>query len=395
MITRDTFSPFTPFISMDEGYRKRMAERYSRLTASQKPSIPLCLNCNQPSYLTHVCGKTGFYHNVQGNSRTVCGVPIDSEMRQVSGSQLVDLISKFRIKWEKSRVGKVLIDESSASLLQSFCQSIQWRPSVHGILYGTFRESEKIVEVHSIYEVEQICTGEGLKEELDSRISNVDNLAKLLGFQRVGVIIAHCSSPGQPTVLGEELLWAIQSQSRFGEDSVIVTLTPDADNESTHVEAWQASQQSVDLFRSQHLCRSEHPGCVHATTAVEIAESLEGKRKADSTSSSHEIDVAWLIAPIAVEAFRSPVLSNLFVRIHRLECQPPSVENLRVFMNDPKRRQLPFLEKVNDFHLLIYLMEQLLDATVDIPLLVHAIQTKDMESVEGIKLIIDSCCDIL
>ena len=368
-----------------------MAAKYSRLSPSEKPSVQKCTLCQEPTFRVEVCPISGFYHNQEKSGRTICGVSLESDARQVSTSQLVEYINKLKITWQKARIEKVCIDESSASLLQSFCRSIQWTPTVYGILYGRYDEATKAVEIHSIYEAENIYKGGVLNEIYDDRIRKVDHLANLLGLKRMGIIVAHSQSENEDILRGEELLWGIQNQSRFGENCVIVTLTPDVENGSTNVEAWQTSEQSVHLFRAKYLSVGNEPGTLLSSIDVDIAVSKDNKPKTSTVSSSNEIDVKWLIAPTAIEAFQSPLLSNRFVRIYRVDNQPPNFDNLRIFMSDPQKRKMSFLEKVNDFHLLIYLMESILDPDVDLPLLIKAIQTKDAQSVEGIKLMIDSC----
>ena len=370
-----------------------MAEKYSRLTDAQKPSVPRCDHCNAPQYQRDVCHVSGFYHKDSQGDRSVCGQVLPCDTKMVSTSQLVEFTSQLKIKWEEARVKNVRIDESSATLLQSFCRSIQWTPAVYGILYGKFDEPSQTIEIHTIYEAQCICKDQRIDEKYDERIPKVDHLASLFGLRRVGVVVARIATSEDDILRSEEFLWAVQAQSRFGDASVVITIAPNVEDNTTNVEAWQLSQQSVHLFRSQFLSPSDDPFKVRTKVEVEVAQSRDEKKKTSHMAAANEVDIKWLVAPAAVAAFQSNVVANRFVRIYRLENDPPGFHNLRIYMQDPERQSLPFPEKLRDFHLLIFLMESLLDAYNDIPIIVKAIQTGDAQSIEGIRVLIDTCTE--
>ena len=84
-----------------------------------------------------------------------------------------------------------------------------------------------------------------------------------------------------------------------------------------------------------------------------------------------------MTAFIAIEQYHSPLVSSRFIRISRPGEEPPNFTNLKNYFRDPKRSNMSFVEKIADFHVLVFLMEMFLDVKTDMPVVVEAIQNKD------------------
>eukprot|EP00759_Apiculatamorpha_spiralis_P057187 PhF_6_TR8485/c0_g1_i1/m.13274/K14015/NPLOC4, NPL4; nuclear protein localization protein 4 homolog len=373
---------------MDAEYKRRMAEKYKKAPEAEKPHIKECPDCHKPEFQSDICPETGIYHPKEG--RVVFGVRVESNI--ITGQQLQKLLSTVRVAWQKSRTEKVLIDEDSINMFQSFMLSRRWAFQRYGIMYGTSKDG--VVEVHSIYEPEQEGSKDDFKVLKDSRLERVDNMAEMFGLKRVGILVGHGERNREEIVLSaKELLTCVKDQSRFGDHCVIVTVCPNAETRQTEVEAWQASEQAVTLFRGGFLSPSSTKlGYVHSTIPLEVAEvKTDGKggQSMVCKEPSVEVDTRWMLSYTAIESFTSNILTNRFIRISRPGEAPPAIQNLKMYMNDPKRSRQTFLQKISDFHVLIYLMD-ILDPKHDMPLVVAAIISQEESGMHGIRELIEA-----
>ena len=379
---------------MNAEYRRLMSEKYSKLTKEEKPHIQICDLCQQPLYKEKVCSESGLFHTkTNQNTREICGIAVDKDQRCITGAQLTEFMKILRIKWEPARIQKVKIDQDAISMFQSFATLRSWRLHRIGVLYGKICENDTAIEIHGIYEPEQENTEISTKLSADSRTCQVDTIASLFGLQRLGIIIAHGFREKSEVVMtAEETLLGLKESSRFGDLCIVVTVSPKKDSAECEVEVWQASQQGVHLYRLGYFhCSNQSTGLIHSSKPLEVAEAQKsgsGRPSMVSKAPSHEIDCRWLISPVAVEPFHSSLFRNRFVRISRPGEESPTILHLARCFADQKYRDKPFLYKVADFHILIFLAEFILDLKNDIPVLVNAILTKDSVAASGIEYLI-------
>jgi len=378
--------------------RKLMAERYRQTPASEKPHIRECSECKKPVYASEVCAVTGRYHDLD-KKKIIGGTLVDADQKKVTGSDLVKAIDGVRVKWQAARTVKVQVDADSAAIFQTFVLQRQWKLQRFGIMYGTFDSASNAVTVHSVYEPEQRGVGESSFEVLpDAREEKVDRLAALLGLSRVGIMITHPARHSDEMILsGREIMLLAREQSRFGDHCVCVAIAPNPETKEINAQAWQASEQCVHLYRIGLL--SEHPSDVrfcHSSQPLELAQDevdAKGKKQCIIKEPSHSVDCRWMIGYCAVESMTSSIVSSRFMRISRPGEAPPTLTNLQNFLKDPKRKDKKFVEKLSDFHVLVFLTEHLFDIKSDMPLICDAVVRRDNEPVAAFEELINAHID--
>lgn len=366
---------------LDELRRERAA-RYRQLSETEKPRVLPCPDCNEPPYKKSVCPETGLFHDRERQT-IVGGAVVRSNI--VCSSELMEAFDRSRVRWMESRTRLVRADAVSLNLFQSFVRQLDWSMQRYGVLYGKYDAELATVEVHAVYEPEQhgdACTFHFLP---DARFKTADRVAALLGLRRVGAVCTHPPRDAETMVLSSrELLLCAREQSRFGDECVLLTMSPSALTGRIECQAWQASPQAVHFYRLGVL-RGEGPGaaadagsssCVHSTIPLEVAQQdtdEKGHPRIVTRAPSHEIDTRWFTSYVAVQQFESPVVRNLFMRVSRPGMEPPTLKNLRNYMEDPKRRKATMLEKLADFHVLLFLADSVLSIEDDMPVIIGAI----------------------
>lgn len=365
--------------------RRQQAQRYKKLPDAEKPHIPTCPDCEKQIYDSAVCQKTGYLHN-RHTDRLVAGLLVDASKRQFTGAELMSAIDAVRVRWQPSRVSVVKGDSTALNIFQSFVYSMSWQMQRYGILYGRVIDGtdggQAVVEVHCIYEPEQIGREASVTLQDDPREGKVDKIASLLGLRRVGCIVTHPPrNETEVSLSGDELLMCAKEQSKFGDHCVLITMGPNVETGQIHAQCWQASQQCIRYFQMGIL--SPNPQSINSILSkvpLEIAQDDQdkpGHTRVVIKESSCVVDTRWMTSYIAVEAFQSTVVGNSFIRISRPGSGAPTMANLKVFLQDPKRAKLPFLEKIADFHVLIFLAETSFDVNCDMPPLLAGIANKN------------------
>jgi nuclear protein localization family protein 4 len=361
--------------------RRLMAERYKKARPEDKPQPPPeCPECGQALYSSKVCPFSGRLHD-RDKLTVVGGTAVDKDKRIFTSKELVAAIDAVRVRWQPARVSKVRMDTDAAAIFQTFVLQRAWKLQRIGIMYGTYDEATTSVSVHAVYEPEQIGSETSVDVMPDPREQRVDKLAQMLGLRRVGIIMTHPPRDTDEIVLeGKELLFLAREQSRFGDHCVLFAISPDPGSQEIQAQAWQASEQCVHLFQIGLLSESEEDTrYVASTQPLEIAQDdrdAKGHQKCVIKEPAKAIDARWMTAHVAVEAFSSDVVGNRFVRISRPGEAPPTTQNLRRFLEDPKRKALPVAEQIRDFHVLIFLMEKVFDLQHDMPRIVKAVMTR-------------------
>jgi nuclear protein localization family protein 4 len=372
--------------------RKAQAEKYRRTEESEKPHDRKCGDCSLSVYSAQVCPATGIRHDLD-RVKVIGGVAVDADHKVFTGKELVSAIDGVRVKWQPARTAKVLIDHTAANIFQTFILQREWKLQRMGILYGTYDAAAQVVSVHCIYEGEQHGDEHTVTATEDAREARVDKLAELLGLRRVGVIMSHPPRDMTEMVLsGRELLYLAREQSRFGDECVLITIAPNPDTMQIDAQAWQGTRQCVNLFQLGFLAEHEDDiRYISSTQPLEIAQEdvdARGKKSCVIRAPATAVDTQWMTAYCAVESFASPVVGNLFVRTGRPGAEPVAFTHLRTYMSDAKRKHLPFVERIADFHVLIFLMEHVFSLRDDVPALARAVVAKDARAAEGFEHIL-------
>ncbi|CBH09764.1 hypothetical protein, conserved [Trypanosoma brucei gambiense DAL972] len=401
-----------------EELRKERQRRYAQLSRTEKPRIEPCCHCNEPPYKERVCPVTGVYHN-HDKQKIVGGSVVNSNI--VNSSELMKAIELSRVRWAPSRTKLVRVDVTSLNLFQSFVRQSGWAVQRCGILYGKYDSAESTIEVHAVYEPEQEG---GLQKFVclrDSRVGTVDRLAERLGLRRVGMVCTHqARDPDKMVLSGYELLLCAREQSRFGDECVLLTMSPSITTGRIECQAWQASPQAVHFYRlgtltekldadprnstvvtgtADGFCGDEIPShFVYSSISLEVAQEQtddKGRPQVITKAPSKEIDTRWFTSYVAVDPFDSHVVKNLFVRISRPGMDPPTITNLRNYLKDPKRADVPILQKLADFHVLIFLAFDVFSGVNEVLTIIDAIKENSLAPlaephVKTLQLLIES-----
>lgn len=128
---------------------------------------------------------------------------------------------------------------------------MEWKLQRYGILYGLYDVQSKTIEVHAVYEPQQMGSPFSFTQLPDPRISKVDSIASMLGLRRVGAVCTHPARNSDEIVLNcRQMLLCARQQSRFGDECVLLTIAPNlADGGQVECQAWQVSPQCVHLYR--------------------------------------------------------------------------------------------------------------------------------------------------
>eukprot|EP01061_Rhynchopus_euleeides_P046826 TRINITY_DN9076_c1_g1_i1.p1 TRINITY_DN9076_c1_g1~~TRINITY_DN9076_c1_g1_i1.p1 ORF type:complete len:370 (+),score=156.67 TRINITY_DN9076_c1_g1_i1:56-1165(+) len=301
------------------------------------------------------------------------------------------------LRQKKSEVvTKVEVDADTADLFQSFLRARGFAFLRAGILYGTVKDG--VVHCHSCYEPEQECKAKELKLLEDKRLHKVDSIAQLLGLQRVGILVsAPYATPDDPVLTAQEVLLCAEQQAKYGDHCCLVQVRVGQDMQSINVEGYQVSSQCVDIYKEGTLSRGENPKFVHSERELEAVQEQardHGGKAMVTKESTYDVDTVWFTVPIPIGGFQSEVVTNRFIRANRPGDMPPTWENVKIYLQDPKRRNKPFVEQVADFHLLVFLSDAL-DIKTDMPALIEGILKKDSDAIQGYETIIKSGCRML
>ena len=365
--------------------RKAAAARYKNTPESEKPHIKICDDCGVSIYDSKICKTTGKLHE-HGKQQLVGGKLVDADKKTMTTSELINAINAIRVRWEKARVTKLSIDQQAMGIFQSVPIQREWQLMRYGIMYGTVSADGTAVTVDCIYEPEQEGTNTDWTLLEDKREEHVDMLAKGLGLRRVGVCVTHQPrDPKQCVLTGRELLALAKDQSRYGDHCCLVTLGPSHENQGIEAQAWQGSQQAVNLYQLGLFSESGVDiRYIKSSTPLEIAQDTKdekGHSKCVIKEPEANVDTRWMTAPVAVSSFETTVIRNTFARISRPGEIPPTMANLKNYFADPRRTRLPFVERIADFHVLIFLMEAYFTPS-GMPLILQAVLAKDNDAVQ-------------
>eukprot|EP00614_Pseudopedinella_elastica_P008963 CAMPEP_0172609264 /NCGR_PEP_ID=MMETSP1068-20121228/29277_1 /TAXON_ID=35684 /ORGANISM="Pseudopedinella elastica, Strain CCMP716" /LENGTH=457 /DNA_ID=CAMNT_0013412751 /DNA_START=142 /DNA_END=1515 /DNA_ORIENTATION=- len=318
-------------------------------------------------------------------------------------SDFLEMDEQFVYRFEKPKEGEA--DEARKSEMclgahlhmesvGSFVSSLQgfgWGQCRMGYLYGTVDEAASKVTVEALYEPPQEVSPSGFEALEDPRAEQVAHLAKLLGMQRVGCILAHPPREDGFVLSSSEVLFAGLQQLEAADGvnkTPFVTLRvyPQEDG-SGATDALQVTLQCMDMVAEGALEESETDRSALSVpdTFTAIVEGKEGVKT---------VDCSRFLLNVPVLANEAPRFKCAFPPANRVSTEPQSPEAL-------KRCILAsggsVTEAVKDFGLLLYLMDfrEMFDWEHFMPRICTAATTLGAELDEGDKLIISSIAGII
>ena len=184
--------------------------------------------------------------------------------KQIGMKEYEELINKYqRIQVQKgSHLKRFDLDEDAASFFQSFLRRMDFGLMRAAIMYGTVNDG--VVSCHCCYEPEQIGSPRGYKFTEDKLLPKVDNIAKLLGYQRVGMLVSYLStSPDDPILTASEVILAAEQQALYGSHCCLIQMRVlleggvNSHDAAAEFDAYQASHQGTEIWKEGIL--SPHP----------------------------------------------------------------------------------------------------------------------------------------
>jgi nuclear protein localization family protein 4 len=149
--------------------------------------------------------------------------------------------------------------------------------------------------------------------------------------------------------------------------------------------AFQVSKQAVELQKLGLLQVDEKNPFV-----VKIKKSEEkfvkfNKREVDS------LENVLLLNNVAIKAYQGPFLTGFPPRNRPISDYTQSMEVLKNILQ--QRRNMKFVKRVSDFHLLLFLVDYL-SLSSDMPVLCEAVRTQNQNAAEGFEHLINAYCGL-
>ncbi|WIA35011.1 hypothetical protein OEZ86_003507 [Tetradesmus obliquus] len=317
--------------------------------------------------------------------------PLDSNRPFGSKVTMADIIAKQRRveRQDKATVEGVSFDRAAANAFQQYCNSaLAFSIKRGGICYGTVGE-DNIVRVEFVFEPpQQGSQDELLLERGTPQEAQADFLAGVLGLQKVGWVFCQANKERDWIVSSGELQAMAAMQDEMGPKSVTVLVTWDANDHggNVHFEAFQCSEQAVQLYKDGWFVPESEPSGIskmrnpkepNVEQAVIVA-----SKDADS------VDNDWFLCACAILDHTGPLLSSFPVENRLI---PQSASSLRDHLR--KHSSLPYSSRLADLHLLLWLAGQPNLDQADMLAIVEAVREK-AELMEGYKVIIDSIAGV-
>eukprot|EP01006_Ploeotia_vitrea_P063186 TRINITY_DN85084_c0_g1_i1.p2 TRINITY_DN85084_c0_g1~~TRINITY_DN85084_c0_g1_i1.p2 ORF type:complete len:345 (-),score=10.52 TRINITY_DN85084_c0_g1_i1:1912-2826(-) len=292
----------------------------------------------------------------------------------------------YRVKPNREpKVKSLKLDYSSCGYFQSFLRMSDFKIQRCGILFGRVKDDE--VWVDSIYEPAQHGTPSGHTELEDPNLPAITEMASMMGLKPVGHIFSH--PPRDYVLSGQEVLRTARAQTEWGPHAVCVVVAVDPEAGEVNFEAYQVSDQCVTMYNKQFDKKdllSPHPD---KPDFIKASMKVQAATEGGSYKETDEMESILFLAPVAIESHETDLLRNSFVHMNRPD-YVPSMSDLKRFLKDPKVKDLPFWQQLQDFHILAFLCTAL-DVKTDLPLICTSIITKDSSAIENYRVIIDAC----
>ncbi|KAL7107531.1 hypothetical protein ACP275_06G060400 [Erythranthe tilingii] len=296
-----------------------------------------------------------------------------------------DLIAKqMRVsRQENPHCELVSFDRDAANAFQHYVnESLSFAVKRGGLMYGTVSEEGK-VEVDFIYEPPQQGTEENLILLRDPEEENlVEAIALGLGMRRVGFIFTQTISQDKKdyTMSNAEILQAVELQAEGDLKEWVTAVVKLKANEDggadVHFEAFQMSDICVRLFKEDWFERD---------VKEEIDPKLSRMKKevVVGVKDMRDVDNDFFLVVVKIFDHQGPLTSTFPIE-NRIS--PVTMRALKSHLD--RAKNLPFVKRISDFHLLL-LLARFLDVNADVPALAGCVHTQSTVP-EGYQLLIES-----
>jgi len=299
----------------------------------------------------------------------------------------------FKIKRQEQAIcSQVSLDSPSIQNFQSYLQRFQFARKRFAFLYGKYEISEdsgtKKTIVEAIYEPPQepdSDAAEGFEQLEDPLEDKVDEIARLLGLQKVGWIFGHPPREDDVVLTAAEIIMAAELQLEAAdgvEETPFVTIKVGQGKDgNVGVEAFQVSQQCMAMVAEEAIEISTNPGVCQINETFTAIQ--EGK-------GSKTIDNNFFLTVVPIVQHTSEVFVSQFPRVNRdLDDRMPSKDEMKRQLSKSGSSGWTFVDLLSDFNLLIY-MTEFLDINADFPKICQSVIDRDVPLDDGYKIIIAS-----
>mmetsp|Transcript_9255 Transcript_9255/g.22996 ORF Transcript_9255/g.22996 Transcript_9255/m.22996 type:complete len:468 (-) Transcript_9255:72-1475(-) len=299
----------------------------------------------------------------------------------------------FKIKRQEEAIcSQVSLDSPSIANFQSYLQRFQFARKRFAFLYGKYEISEdsgtKKTIVEAIYEPPQepdSDAAEGFEQLEDPLEDKVEEIASLLGLQKVGWIFGHPPREDDVVLTAAEVIMAAELQLEAAdgvEETPFVTIKVGQGKDgNVGVEAFQVSQQCMAMVAEEAIEVSNKPGVCKINETFSAIQ--EGKQ-------SKTVDNNFFLAVVPIVQHTSEVFVSQFPRANRdLDDRMPSKDEMKRQLSKSGTSGWTFVDLLSDFNLLIY-MTEFLDISADFPKICQSVTDRDVPLDDGYKIIIAS-----
>jgi len=300
---------------------------------------------------------------------------------------------EFKIKRQEQAVcSQVSLDSLSIQNFQSYLQRFQFARKRFAFLYGRYEASDdsgaKKTIVEAIYEPPQepdSDAAEGFEQLEDPLEYKVEEIAKLLGLQKIGWIFGHPPRQDGIVLTAAEVIMAAELQLEAAdgmEETPFVTIKVGQGKDgNVGVEAFQVSQQCMAMVAEEALEIATNPGVCQINETFTAIQ--EGK-------ASKTIDNNFFLTVVPIVQHTSELFVSQFPRVNRdLDDRMPSKDEMKRQLSKSGTSGWTFIDLLSDFNLLIY-MTQFLDINADFPKICQSVTDRDVPLDDGYKIIIAS-----
>ncbi|XAR61269.1 hypothetical protein NMG60_11034917 [Bertholletia excelsa] len=296
-----------------------------------------------------------------------------------------DLIARqMRVtRQENPHCELVSFDRDAANAFQHYVNdSLAFAVKRGGFMYGTVSPEGK-VEVNFIYEPPQQGTEENLLLLRDPEEEKlVEAIAMGLGMRKVGFIFTQTIIQNKKdyTMSNKEVLQAVELHGEGDLKEWVTAVVKLEVNEDggadVHFEAFQMSDMCVRLYKE---------GWFETEIGEDIDPKLSRMKKevVVGGKDTKEVDNDFFLVVVKIFDHQGPLSSTFPIKNRNT---PVTMKALKNHLD--RARGLPFVKRISDFHLLLFLGRSL-DVSADIPALTECVHTQSAVP-EGYQFLIES-----
>lgn len=326
--------------------------------------------------------------------------------------EFVDMDERFVFKikrqeecWIAKERG-VSLDSDSCNDFQAYLRNFNFQRNRFAFLYGKVIEfdedadtakkdssnvntneeyTKKRVIVEAIYEPPQAAdpdAPEGFIQLDDPMEETVENIAEMVGLQRVGWIFGHPPREKGFQMSAAEVIMAaeLQLEAANGVEptSFVTVKVTQGDDGNVSFEAFQVSRQCMEMVAEEAITVGENPGfCTVSDTFTAIQEGKESKA----------VENNFFLTVVPIVQHSSDTLVSQFPKANRdHDTRQQTHDEMKKQLSQSGSAGWTFIDLLSDFSLLIYL-SQFLDPP-DMAKICESVANRDIPLNDGYKIII-------